>query len=258
MRRNRLVLVSFDDLVALADVRPVVQIASGAFVEHFRRSGHGRGQFFGLFESLVLAFVDDVGLAAIQAAVDEFAAAFQDVLGSVHHLVGVGFSLSNEVGQFLGQGLAFGLAFLRALFVHFHQAANAGFEVIIAAQFEEGQEFLDSLLLGRVGARVHASFGLGGDRAKFRPGFRAANGGWNGAGASDVVLDESADLGTAFSGAHFFWFEVGQLRIGAQFGLDSLLALLQAWVGLVSFVVISEGATENSQQDNDLHSRLIR
>jgi len=197
-----------------------------------------------LFETFVLAFVDDVGLAAVQTAVDEFAAGFQGVLGSVHHFGGVGFSLSNEVGQFLGQRSAFGVAFLRCLFVDIDQAADARFEVVVAAQFEQGQEFLDSFLLGRIRAGVDAGFRLGGDSAEFRPGFRAADGGWDGAGATDVVLDEGADLGAAFGGTHFFWFEVGQLRIGAQFGLDRFLALGQAGIG---FMMISEGATENSQ-----------
>lgn len=247
-----LVFASFDDGFALARIGPVGQIASDAFVQHFRGLSNGRGQFLGLFETFVLALVDDVGLAAIQAAVDEFAARFQNVLGGGHAFGGIGFALRNEIGQFGGQGQALGLASFRRHLVHVDQAVDARFEVSIATQFEQSEEFLDTFAFGRFGASVYARFGLGGDRAEFRPGFRIANSGRNGGGSVDVGFDESAHLGATFGRAHVFGRQVAEGGIGTHFGLDRFPALVQARV--VSLVVFGEGATKNGQQeDNDFH-----
>ena len=238
------VLVCLDDFVALAHIGPVVQVATSALVHHFRGGGHGRGQFLGLFETFVLALVDDVGLAAIQAAVDEFAAGFQNFLGSGHAFIWLGIALSQKFGHFGGQGSAFGLARFRWRLGNFDQAADAGFEVFIAAQFEQAQEFLDAFAFRRFGARVDASFSLGGDRAHFRPGFRGAKTFRDDRGALDAVLEESAHFGAAFRGHHVFRGQVTKLRISTQFGLDGFPACRQArvWSRLVG-----EDATEGGQ-----------
>jgi hypothetical protein len=47
---------------------------------------------------------------------------------------------------------------------------------------------------------------------------------------------------------------MGELGISFQFGLDLVPACSQAWVHLVLFMVISEGATKDSQEaQNDFH-----
>jgi len=238
-----MVVVSLDDFVALATFGPVVQVATSALVHHFRGRGHGRGQFLGLFETFFLTLVDDVSLAAIQFAADELAARFQNFFGSRHAFSGVGIALSQKVGQFGGQWSAFGFARFRRRLGNFDYAADAGFEVFIASQFEQTQEFLDAFAFRRFGARVDASFSLGGDRAHFRPGFRGAKSIGDDGGALDVVLDESADFGAAFWGHRVIRGQVTKLRISTQFGLDGFPASRQAWVGRV----IGEDATEGGQ-----------
>lgn len=86
---HSLVVVVLDDLFGLAHFGPVVQVSAVTLVQHLGRLGQGGGQFLGAFETFVLAFVDDFALAAIQAAVDEFATRFQDVLWSVDSFFGV-------------------------------------------------------------------------------------------------------------------------------------------------------------------------
>jgi len=137
----------FDDLVALADFWPVGQVATVAFVQHLGRLSQGRSQLLGAFETFVLAFGDDVVLATAEAAVDEFAAGFQDFLGSVHLLGGASITLSNEFLNLLSLRSAFGLACFRLFLIHIDQAANARLEVCVAAQLEQGQELLDAFLL---------------------------------------------------------------------------------------------------------------
>lgn len=239
------VVVSLDDFVALATFGPVGQVATSALVHHFRGGGHGLGQFLGLFETFFLALVDDVGLAAIQAAADEVAAGFQNFLGSRHAFRGVGIALSQKFGQFGGLGSAFGLARFRRRLGNFDQAADAGLEIFIAAQFEQAQEFLDAFAFRRFGARVDASFSLGGDRAHFRPGFRGAKTIGDDGGALDAVLEESTNFGAAFRGHRVFRGQVTKLRISTQFGLDGFPACRQAWV--VVLVMVGEDATEGGQ-----------
>lgn len=238
------VVVSFDDLVALAHVGPVGQVAAAAFVHHFRGGGHGRGPLLGLFETFVLALVDDVGLAAVQAAIDELAARFQNFFGRGHAFSGGGIALGEEFAQLAGQGSAFGLARFRRRLGHFDYATDARFEVFIAAQFEQAQELLDSFLLRRVGAGIDACLSLGGDRAHLRPGFSIREASWDGGAASDAVLDEGAHFGAAFRSHHLVWSHVAKLGICAQLGLDGFPACRQARV-LRCFV--GEGATKNSQ-----------
>jgi len=243
--------MSFDDHVTFALIWPVGQITTSTFVQHLGGCGHGRGQFLGLFETCGLAFVHDIGLAAIQTAVDEFAARFQNFPGGRYAFGGVGFALSNEFIQFGDERCAFGLARRRGLFVHFDQAGNACFEVCIASQFEQTQEFLDAFAFWRFRACVDARFSLSGDRAHLGPGLSIANGGWDGASATDVALDEFADLGAAFGGGHAFRSQMRELWLRFQFALDVVLALGQAWVHFMMFMLISEGATKNSQQANN-------
>lgn len=242
----------FDDLFALAYFWPVGQIATGAFVQHLGRSSQCSGQLFGLFKSFFLALVDDVRLAAIQAAIDECASGFQDVLGSRHSFGWVSIALSDEFVQFGGMRGALGLTRFRWHFVHFDQAADRRFEVSIAAQFEDAQEFLDTFAFRRFRACVHACLGFGGDRAEFRPGLSISHGGRNSGGAADVALDEFTDFGTAFRSGHFFRVQMAERCIAAHFGLDRFAACGQARIN----GFISEDATESSQQNNDLHFRL--
>jgi len=210
--------VRFDDLVCVADLGPVCQIASCALVQIFGGLSKGRCSFFGLFESVILAFGDDVSFAAIQTTIDVLACRFQDVLGSGSGFGRIGFAVGDELVQFGGQRLAFRLARLRLGLSYFMQAANFRFEGIIASQFEEAQEFLGSFLLGRVGASGDARLCLGGDRAQFRPRFGISQSRWRFA-ASHEVLDQSAEFGATFRTARFFGFEGGQDGIGGQFGL---------------------------------------
>jgi len=128
----------FDDLFAFALFGPIVQIASGSLVQHLRRDSEGGCQLLGLFETFVLAFVDDFRLAAIDTAIDEFASGFQNVLGSGNAFSGISFPLGDEFVQFGGQRRAFGLTFLIRCLVQVDQAADARFEIIFAAQFEQG------------------------------------------------------------------------------------------------------------------------
>jgi len=151
-----------DDFFAVARFRPVLQIASRAFVQHLGRVGEGRGQLLGLFETFVLAFLHDVVFATIQTAIDEFAAAFQHVFRGVHVLVRVSVTFLDEGVQFRGVRSAFGLAFFVGVLLDVDQAMDARFEIFVAAQFEEAEEFLDAFLLGRIRARVDARLAFGG------------------------------------------------------------------------------------------------
>jgi len=72
---------------------------------------------------------------------------------------------------------------------------------------------------------------------------------------ADVVLDEGANFGASFRGGQFFRLQMSELIIGAQFRFHLFSALVQARV--LTLVVISEGATEGSQQnDSDFHFRI--
>ena len=74
---------------------------------------------------------------------------------------------------------------------------------------------------------------------------------------ADVVLDEGANFGASFRGGQFFRLQMSELIIGAQFRFHLFSALVQARIVMLSFVVISEGATEGSQQnDSDFHFRI--
>lgn len=247
-----------DDVFSFAYVWPVGQITTGAFVQHFRRRGQGRSQFFGLLETFILAFVDDIGFAAIQTAIDEFATRFQNVFWRRYAFGRIGFALSDEFVQFRSLRSAFGLACFVGYFVHFDQARDARFEISIATQFEDAEEFLDTFAFWRFGAGVDAGFGFGGDRAQFRPGLGIANGGRYGGGSADVTFDEGTHFGAAFGRGHFFGCQMAEGGIGAHFGFDRFSARVQARIlGGIVIGMISEGATENSQQeDNDFHFRF--
>jgi hypothetical protein len=252
-------IARFDDLLALAIFGPVGQVAAVTFVQHLRGLSEGGCQLLGTFETFVLALVHDLGLATVQATVDELAAGFQNLLGSVHLFGRSGVTLSDEFVQFDGQRSAFGLACFVRLLVNVDQAADARFEVCVAAQFEQSQELLDTFLLHRIRARVDARFGLSGDPAESGPGFSVADGSGNTAGAADVVLDERADFGAAFGSGQFLGLQESELLIASQLGLDGLPARAQARVGGTVFMVFSVNATENSQQaQNDLHFRVER
>jgi len=198
------IFVSFDDLITLADFGPVVQVAAVTFVQHLGGLSESRGQLLGTFESFVLALVHDVGFAAIQAAVDEFAAGFQNFLRSVHVFGGSSITLGEEFAQLGGLRGALGLASFRLLLVQVDQAANAGLEVSIATQLEESQELLDTFAFRRFRACIDARFGFSGDSAELGPGLSIADCGRNASGASDIVLDECADFGAAFRCGHLF------------------------------------------------------
>lgn len=157
-----MIFVMFDDFIAVAKFRPVLQIASGAFVQHLGRSGEGGGQFLGRLPTFLLASLFDVVFATVQTAVDEFAAALQHVPGRVHEFARVGIAFLNECVQFRSLRSAFGLASFVGVLVDLDQAADARFEIFIAAQFEQAEEFLHAFLLGRVRARVDAGLAFGG------------------------------------------------------------------------------------------------
>jgi hypothetical protein len=244
-----------DDFVSFAAIGPIGQITAGAFVQHFRRSGHGRRQFLGLFETFVLTFGDDIGFAALQATADEFASRFQNVFGRYDHLGRGGITRGDEFVQFGGKRSAFGLARFVGHFVHFVQASDARFEISIATQFEQAEEFLHAFFFRRIRASVDACLGFGGNRAHFRPGLFGSDGGRNGVSAGDVIFDERTHLGAAFGRGHFVGRQVTEYGIGAHFGFDRFSARVQARI--VCSVVFSEDATKNSQQaNNDFHFRF--
>jgi len=237
--------MSFDDFFGRAGFGPVGQVATAAFVEHLGRGGHGAHQLLGLFVAFVLALGDDFGFATVDAAVHELAARFQGLFRGWHALSGGSIALSNEFAQLGGQRSAFGVARFRGRLAHISQAANAGFEVFIAAQLEQAQEFLDTFAFWRFGARVDTGFSLGGDRAHFCPGFSVSEGRWRSGSARNVVLDEGAHFGAAFRSGHLIWRQVAELSITSHLGLDGFPARVQARV--VTFLVFGEDATKSSQ-----------
>jgi len=126
-----------NDLFTLADLWPSGRITSSASIYAPGEVRSGREQFLALFESGVLAFGDYISFAAIEAAINEFAQGFQDLLRGFHEFSRGRIALCQELGEFSGHRDALGLTSFRFFLVHVSQTTDFRFEISVATQLEE-------------------------------------------------------------------------------------------------------------------------
>lgn len=240
------------NLVTLAFGRPVGQVTTEMLVGHLLGGGERSEEDLGLFESVFAAFGHHVGFTTIQSATGELANGLQDIFRSQHLFLRMRVALVQEGGEWSGQREALGLTGFRSLSEYFGHAGRLGFPFGGASDFPQMQEFLSiGLIVGRgTSASVDACFGFGGDRAQFGPILDISlRDNWS--IATDPVPHVLTNFGSAFGGFEFVHGMSFQTLVRNQLGLRLVLAFFQARVRDVASMVVSQGGTEDSQQDQE-------